>query len=495
MKSLNEEEREKLVSSLQDLIDRGRFVEIANFHGGPPLICPEKTDNNQFCCEHGHLLLPWHRLFVVQMEEELGEPIPYWDWTEDNSEVPDLWLDIKAPIKKGIEGKCGDEKSCNAEQCDKQFVARQTNIELPRGLKESIRSAFEKQDFSEFRAIISSQHSGVHTSIGCEMSVDGTGAYDPLFYLHHSYVDLQWAYWQKLQQLRDGQTDELPNTDVFNQPIAPFHKDGVNNNTKTLRNNRGRDTLDYKGNFCYEYDKLLFNGKTPEQFLEKGDEILNEMEQETEQEPVVSFDINPKKSGKNSFLTTTWSPKDVSKHGTKGGVPDQGKCGKFCPKGKGKDDCEEICTKDKRQKVFVKVFVGVVMPHVAPSGDSTFDLCQGGKCVEAGKVSTFGSTTDPVDNPPKTQINAKNFYLAEADVTAVIGKQDWTLAKPLVAKMTKSMVGNLPQPVVIVQELGKGGMKVGGKVILSPEEKRSRYGNLLDKYSIDKSPNIHKYSS
>ena len=135
------------------------------------------------------------------------------------------------------------------------------------------------------------------------------------------------------------------------------------------------------------------------------------------------------------------------------------------------------------------------MPHQAPSGDSTFDLCQGEKCVEAGKVSTFGSTTEPVDNPPEKKIDAKKFYLAETEVTAVISKQDWTLAKPLVAKMTKSMVGNLPQPVVIVQELGKGGMKVGGKVILSPKENRRRYGNLLDKYLIDKATNIHKYSS
>ena len=167
--------------------------------------------------------------------------------------------------------------------------------------------------------------------------------------------------------------------------------------------------------------------------------------------------------------------------GTEGGIPDQGKCGKFCSKRT--DDCEEICADDKRQGVFVKVFVGVVMPHEAPSGDSTFDLCQGEKCVEAGKVSTFGSTTERVDNPPETRIDAKKFYLAETDVTAVMIKQDWTLEKLLVAKMTKSMVGNLPQPVVILQELSKGGMKVGGKVILSPEEKRRRYGNLLDEYS------------
>ena len=81
------------------------------------------------------------------------------------------------------------------------------------------------------------------------------------------------------------------------------------------------------------------------------------------------------------------------------------------------------------------------------------------------------------------RIDEKNFYISETDVTAVIDKQGWTLKRPLVAKMTYSMVGNLPQPVVIVQELGKGGKMVWGKVILSPKEKRSHYGNLLDRYS------------
>ena len=125
------------------------------------------------------------------------------------------------------------------------------------------------------------------------------------------------------------------------------------------------------------------------------------------------------------------------------------------------------------------------MPFEAPSGGSTFDLCQGGKCVKAGAIWSFGATTDPVDSPSGTQIDDNSFYLAQSDVTAVIAGQDWTLEKLLVAKMTKSMVGNLPQPVVIVQELGKGGMKAGGKVILNPEEKRTRYGNLLEEYSVE----------
>ena len=163
------------------------------------------------------------------------------------------------------------------------------------------------------------------------------------------------------------------------------------------------------------------------------------------------------------------------------GVPRPGKCDKVCTKLKGKRHCKELCADENG--ALVKVFVGVVLPQVAPSGVSTFDLCQGGECVKAGKVSTFGSTTKHADKPSEPRIDEKNYYIAETDVTAVMDEQGWTLKKRLVAKMTSSVVGHLPQPVVIEKKLGKGGKMVRGKVILSPNEKRRHYGNLLDKYS------------
>ena len=83
----------------------------------------------------------------------------------------------------------------------------------------------------------------------------------------------------------------------------------------------------------------------------------------------------------------------------------------------------------------------------------------------------------------KSRIDNKSFQLVETQVTHIVDEQGWTLKKPLVAKMTSTMVGNLPQPVVILKEMGKDGIAVNGKVILSPKEKRRHYGNLLQKYS------------
>ena len=275
-----------------------------------------------------------------------------------------------------------------------------------------------------------------------------TAAYDTVFYLHHSYVDYQWAFWQELQKLR-SMNEATPA--LLDQENSPFNRaeerNGFkNNNNRTLQNNRGRNTLEYKKNFCYEYDQLTFDGMTPAEFI-------------------------------RHYPDPSWIQ---WRHADYSGV--NGKCGKVCNKLKGKTFCEDVCVDDEHPGSFVKVVVGVVMPRDAPSGVSTFDLCQGGKCVEAGNVGTFGSTTKPFYNY-KSRIDDKNFHLMETDVTDIVDKQGWTLKKPFVAKMTRTMVGNLPRPVVILMEMGKGGKMINGKVTLSPGEKRRHYGNLLQKYS------------
>ena len=104
--------------------------------------------------------------------------------------------------------------------------------------------------------------------------------------------------------------------------------------------------------------------------------------------------------------------------------------------------------------------VGVVMPKEAPTGINTFELCQEGKCVEAGTLGTFGAPSKSrfeAENSGSPQIDDKKYFLRDTDVTAVVNKQGWSLKKPFVARMTKSVVGNLPDPVVIYHQLGKKG--------------------------------------
>ena len=383
VKSLGRDEKERLVNALNKLVRNGRYKEVGNIHGAPGTICPNKESG--FCCPHGDLFfLPWHRLYMAQMEEELGEPLPYWDWTED-PEIPDLWEGIRAPVKEGITQR----RWCGANQGGRwcgpsPFVRRAQNIRIDNeNLKNLTKDAFEQNKTEDFSDHIAQPHTSLHVTVGSDMIITAVSAYDPIFYLHHAYVDYQWAFWQELQKLR-GINEPTPR--LFHQENPPFNRaeerNGFkNNNQRTLENNRGRDTLEYKKNFCYEYDKLIFDGKTPSQFIRAH--------------------LNPSKIDQSGQVFRSSS---LDGHQS---LPPKGKCDKVCDKADGKTFCEEVCAVGKRGS-FVKVFVGVVMPRDAPSGVSAFDLCQGGKCVEGGEVSTFGSTLEPVNNTKQSCKNVKN---------------------------------------------------------------------------------------
>ena len=103
--------------------------------------------------------------------------------------------------------------------------------------------------------------------------------------------------------------------------------------------------------------------------------------------------------------------------------------------------------------------------------------------MEAARVGTFGAAADKSSHdyqqPPA--IDDKNYFLRDTDVTAVVYEQGWTLEKTLEARMTASVLDNLPEPVVIVKELGReGNMDMEkGTIILSPQENSRSYGNLL----------------
>ena len=252
------------------------------------------------------------------MEDELGEALPYWDWTEDK-DVPDLWEEIRAPLKPPLKSECGADRYGNgygskgydrkkrrgrsrerryggkgygSEGDDgygdgggggygegsgyKSFVARKTNININvRLLKRVVRYALKSDNFVDFSERISIPHRLVHTRVGCDMVTTEKAAYDPVFYLHNTFIDYLWAYWQELQRLRSEDDRDHFINKIYNVPLPPFDRADFNKNKKTLRHNKGRDVLDYKSNLCYEYDDLRFDGKTPAQFLKHMDAMAD----------------------------------------------------------------------------------------------------------------------------------------------------------------------------------------------------------------------------
>ena len=302
--SLSRQERRRLVSALQASIQRGEYQKVGNYHGAPYSLC-----GGEPCCPHGTSgFLPWHRLFMVHMEEELGDALPYWDWTEEG-EVPSLWESIKAPIQHPAVGQCSSDG----------FTSRdprpQVNTEE---LKARVEVALMEETFEDFWEELIIPHNQLHSGMGCDMRAINTAAYDPVFYLHHTYIDYVFAFWQELQRLRGH--NKVPAIQDLADALPPFNNRRYNNKSITFQNNRGRDTFEYTAKYCYKYQDLKFDGLTPAQFLKL--------------------------------------------HST---VP-------------------------------MHIFIGIVVPKVMPNGYITFDLCLAGRCVQAGKVASFGIAVTTIIN-------------------------------------------------------------------------------------------------
>ena len=387
--SLSRQESRRLVSALQSAIRRGEYQNVGNYHGAPTNLC-----DGQPCCPHGNeTFLPWHRLFMVHMEEELGEALPYWDWTEDGA-VPSLWEGIQAPIQEGAVGECSGTG----------FSSRSPSVQVnPATLKAGVEAALMEETFEEFSTTIGGPHDELHVTMGCDMMVIETAAYDPVFYLHHAYVDYVFAYWQELQRLR-GHND-VPTVRGHTDTLAPFNDRRHNSKPITLRNNRGRDTFKFIEKYCYEYQDLKFDGKTPEEFLrDDGTQVLS-----------------------TSRLRT-------------------------------------------------RIFIGVVTPKMMPSGFTTFDLCLAGRCVDAGKVASFGSRTF---SSTSQEVDSSTHKLTEYDVTDLVAEQSWDMDYDLQALLTSSLVEGLPEPVIIRRFRGQP-----GEVDMPTGQTIADYGDLLDDYSI-----------
>ena len=172
-----------------------------------------------------------------------------------------------------------------------------------------------------------------------------------------------------------------------------------------------------------------------------------------------------------------------------------GQCGNVCGMGSKRIHCFSLCRTNSGERV--KVFIAAVLPKWLSANTFRweFNLCQDEKCVFVTSFTTFGSygcrPGQGQNTYPVPAMNKENYNMYEADVSKAIIAQGWSLEKPLTAEMTKSsrqcsnMYWNFPEPVVIIAPQKKRSQTQWGKgkVFLNPNEDRSRYGDLLDKYS------------
>lgn len=218
---LTADEKRRFVAALLALKRDGRYDSFVSTHND--FIMSDRDDADRV----GHRspsFLPWHRRFLIQFEQALQSvdasvALPYWDWTVDRTPAASLWApDFLGGTGRSRDGRVTDGAFAsagagwriNVRVDGRDFLRRTlgaggrplpTKAEVDSVLAMSTYDAPPWNSASDgFRNHLEgwrgvNLHNRVHVWVGGHMAT-GASPNDPVFWLHHAYVDKLWTQWQ-----------------------------------------------------------------------------------------------------------------------------------------------------------------------------------------------------------------------------------------------------------------------------------------------------------
>ncbi|MDH3602444.1 MAG: tyrosinase family protein [Candidatus Tectomicrobia bacterium] len=236
VQSLSAAERSAFVQAVRTLKANGAYDQYILQHvqamaRGTPPGTPSATRN---AAHRGPAFLPWHREYLRRLELDLqqvsGDPdlgLPYWDWAADaalanpatapvwnndfmggqgnpvttgpfafNPADPNGWtiIDSQGNPAGGLIREFGVNVSTLPSQANVNAVLNVTPYDTSPWSTASSPS-FRNQHEGWIGAAGPGLHNRVHVWVGGSM-LPGTSPNDPIFFLHHCFVDKIWADWQ-----------------------------------------------------------------------------------------------------------------------------------------------------------------------------------------------------------------------------------------------------------------------------------------------------------
>lgn len=181
----------------------------------------------------GSFFLPWHRLFLLRLENALRRKrpnlaLPYWDWTIDaqDAALSQVWNPgFAGGAQRGNNPiQSGPFQNMDARHPDNHIVRRNftsgVSGEIPLLWRmDSLNQLINGGSWPDFANGIESAHALPHVFIGGNMQRVRRAPNDPIFYLHHAFVD----YLYSLRQQQSG-TNQFGGTHDFQggtQPARP----------------------------------------------------------------------------------------------------------------------------------------------------------------------------------------------------------------------------------------------------------------------------------
>lgn len=231
-RDLSRAEKSSFVQAVLELKRRGAYDEFVRLH------VQYYVSDAQDGVRAGHMapsFLPWHRRLLLEFESALREvdpkvTVPYWDWTVDNSPTSSLWGEdflggngrsrdqqvMTGPfayaagnwsIRSGVRADLFLTRNFGRPASP---VALPGKAELAGALDEKVYDAapWDSTAASGFRNRLEGwttgrggkepwlNHNRVHRWVGGEM-LGAASPNDPVFWLHHAFIDLVWDRWQK----------------------------------------------------------------------------------------------------------------------------------------------------------------------------------------------------------------------------------------------------------------------------------------------------------
>jgi tyrosinase len=173
--TLTPHEQQRFLCALNVLIANGTYGQLVDVHAEMHM---QHTNDR---------LLPWHRIFLLQLENALrlihpDVSIPYWDWTQVSEQSIPAWL---AGVLPTVTTPTRTIVVTRAPQTSANLAMIASNVPTIMGYS----------TWAQFAPNINGVHGAVHIWVGGMMSNPSTAAADPIFWMHHANLDRLWWVW------------------------------------------------------------------------------------------------------------------------------------------------------------------------------------------------------------------------------------------------------------------------------------------------------------
>ncbi|MFJ5932822.1 tyrosinase family protein [Streptomyces sp. NPDC093071] len=219
--TLTADEKRRFVDALLELKRSGRYDAFVTTHNA---FIMGDTDDGDRVGHRSPSFLPWHRRFLLDFEAALKSvdptvTLPYWDWTADRTARSSLWApDFLGGTGRARDGqvtdgpfaRAGNRWPITVRVDGRDFLRRDLGADgrqLPTRAEVDSVLAMETYDTAPWNSASDgfrnhlegwrgvNLHNRVHVWVGGQMAT-GVSPNDPVFWLHHAFVDKLWADWQ-----------------------------------------------------------------------------------------------------------------------------------------------------------------------------------------------------------------------------------------------------------------------------------------------------------